>query len=96
MCQTAIYKRYVLFLFQETKKSEREKDSSWLCISNGLKKKKAIPSIYKIGLQFCRILLGPGGDFENTFMLFPPDQSRLLSLLPPQPTWEGPPMPLTH
>lgn len=52
------------------------------CISNGLKKKKAIPSIYKIGLQFCRILLGPGGNFENTFILFHPYQSCLFSLPP--------------
>lgn len=48
------------------------------------KKKKAILSIYKIELQFCRILLGPGGDFENTFILFHPLQSHLLSLLPPR------------
>lgn len=42
--------------------------------------KKAIPSIYKIGLQFCRMLLGPGGNFENTFILSHPYQSHLLCL----------------
>lgn len=37
------------------------KNHSWLCISNGLKMGvggEAVPSIYKIGLQFCRMLLG--------------------------------------
>lgn len=66
--------------------TQRERESSWLCISDGLKEeKKAIPSIYKTGLQFCRILLGPGGIFENTFLLFHPYQSRLLPLPLPWP-----------
>lgn len=60
------------------------------------KKKKAIPSIYKIGLQFCRILLGPGGNFENTFILFHPYQSCLLSLPPHWPPWGREPWIFPH
>jgi hypothetical protein len=48
------------------------KNYSWLCISNGLKwgGGEAIPSIYKIGLQFCRMLLGLGETLKTHSFCF--------------------------
>lgn len=55
------------------------KNGSWLCISNGLKGKKAIPSIYKIGLQFLQNAAGAWGKTLKTHSFcFIPYQSHLL------------------